>query len=370
MATRTSSPARKPAAKRTPARKPAAKRAPARRAPSGPGPLAKAASLIGRALRGLWLGIAHLLGGAARRLGHSARDLDPEHRRDGIGLALVGAAVVVAAVAWWNLGGPVGTVVTAVVTGLFGSLDWIVPLLLIALAVRVLRRPDESAATGRIIIGGFALVLSVLGLVHVFHGTPLPPEGADAMRAGGGLLGFVASAPVVAAVGSWIATILLLLVMAFGVLVVTATPVNAVPARLRALRDRVLLRGTPEPVEELADEIDLRDEPRRRHPSVANVEDGDADSELDDEQVAAVTDPKGRRAKRRAAEAAAAAEATALEAKPFDSPVIDGPDSVKPPVDHATVVIDRAAIDAALAAGGGIASGARPAPALKPVTGP
>src|SRR6478736_6744728 len=246
MATRTSSPARKPAARKAPAKRPAAKRAPSRRAPSGPGPLAKAGALLVRGLRGLWLGIAHLLGGAARRLGHSARDLDPEHRRDGIGLALVGAAVVVAAVTWWNLGGPVGTVVTAVVTGLFGSLDWLVPLLLIALAIRILRRPDESAATGRIVIGGFALVLSVLGLVHVFHGTPLPPEGSTGMRAGGGLFGFVASAPLVAAVGPWIAATLLLLVMAFGVLVVTATPVNAVPARLAALRDFVLLRKAAE----------------------------------------------------------------------------------------------------------------------------
>src|SRR4051812_1063952 len=98
MATRTSSPARKPAAKRPAAKKPAAKRAPARRAPAGPGPLAKAVSLLGRGLRGLWLGLAHLLGGASRRVGHSARDLDPEHRRDGLGLALVGASVVVAAV--------------------------------------------------------------------------------------------------------------------------------------------------------------------------------------------------------------------------------------------------------------------------------
>src|SRR6478735_8460081 len=113
MATRTSSPARKPAAKRPPARKPAAKRAPARKAPSGPGPLAKAGTLLVRGLRGLWLGIAHLLGGAARRLGHSARadrtaEVPPRDGRDGIGLALVGAAVVVAAVTWWNLGGPVG----------------------------------------------------------------------------------------------------------------------------------------------------------------------------------------------------------------------------------------------------------------------
>src|SRR6478735_7079360 len=133
MATRTSpSPAssratKRAPAKRPPAKRPAAKRAPARRAPRGPGPVAKAVALIGRGLRGLWLGLAHLLGAGARRVGHSARDLDPAHRRDGLGLGLIGVAVVVGAVTWWGMDGAVGSLVTAIVTGLFGSLDWIVP---------------------------------------------------------------------------------------------------------------------------------------------------------------------------------------------------------------------------------------------------
>ncbi|MGZ4593537.1 MAG: DNA translocase FtsK, partial [Actinomycetes bacterium] len=64
---------------------------------------------LGRLLRGLWLGVAHVIGGLARRIGSSARDLDPAHRRDGIGLALLGLATVVAAVEWWSLRGGVGT---------------------------------------------------------------------------------------------------------------------------------------------------------------------------------------------------------------------------------------------------------------------
>ncbi|MDQ1616927.1 MAG: segregation ATPase FtsK/SpoIIIE, family, partial [Actinomycetota bacterium] len=63
---------------------------------------------VGRLLRAIWLGLAHLLGGLARRVGSSARDLDPAHRRDGIGLSLIGLATVVAAVEWWSLEGPVG----------------------------------------------------------------------------------------------------------------------------------------------------------------------------------------------------------------------------------------------------------------------
>src|SRR4051812_34732677 len=49
---------------------------------------------LGIAVRGLWLGLAHVVGGSVRAFGRSARDLDPAHRRDGIGLAVIGLAVV------------------------------------------------------------------------------------------------------------------------------------------------------------------------------------------------------------------------------------------------------------------------------------
>src|SRR5512133_1484778 len=58
-----------------------------------------------RAIGGVWMGMAHLTGGAARRVGSGARDLDPAHRRDGLGLLLIGLAIVVAAREWWGLAG-------------------------------------------------------------------------------------------------------------------------------------------------------------------------------------------------------------------------------------------------------------------------
>ena len=43
----------------------------------------------------LWTGLAHGVGSAARRIGTGARDIDPALRRDGLGLFLVGCAIVV-----------------------------------------------------------------------------------------------------------------------------------------------------------------------------------------------------------------------------------------------------------------------------------
>jgi S-DNA-T family DNA segregation ATPase FtsK/SpoIIIE len=179
---------------------------------------------------------AHAVGFAARGLGRSAADLDPMHRRDGLGLAFLGAAVVVAATTWFHMSNVAGTLMTGVVRGGFGSMAWVLPVLLALLAWRYLRHPDRNAETGRIVIGGLALTVGVLGLVHIAHGTPSPASGAGAIQAAGGFLGYFASAPLVAAVTPWAAAPLLALVCGFGLLVITGTPLHRVPERLADLR--------------------------------------------------------------------------------------------------------------------------------------
>jgi DNA segregation ATPase FtsK/SpoIIIE, S-DNA-T family len=191
---------------------------------------------IGRAIAGIWMLVAHAVGFAARGLGRSAADLDPMHRRDGAGLAFLGAALVVAATTWFHLGNAAGKLGTDVVHGGFGSMAWALPVLLVLLAWRYLRHPDRNAETGRIVIGGLALTVGVLGLVHIAHGTPSPASGAGAIQAAGGFIGYFASAPLVAAVTPWVAAPLLALVCGFGLLVITGTPLHRVPERLADLR--------------------------------------------------------------------------------------------------------------------------------------
>ena len=62
---------------------------------SGRGPVLRGFAALGRGVAAIWLGIAHAVGAVARRIGTTARDLEPEHRRDGVGLFLFGLAVVV-----------------------------------------------------------------------------------------------------------------------------------------------------------------------------------------------------------------------------------------------------------------------------------
>jgi DNA segregation ATPase FtsK/SpoIIIE-like protein len=229
---------------------------------------------IGHLIGAVWMVAAHATGAAVRAIGKSARDLDPMHRRDGIGLTLLGAAIVTAATTWFTVNNVVGRGMTDLVSGAFGSLAWTVPLLLALLAWRFLRHPDRNAETGRITIGGSALVIGTLGLVHIAHGTPSPANGSGAMRAAGGLIGYFASAPLVAGLTPWVAAPLLALLCGFGLLVITGTPLHRVPNRIAELRGN---GGDDEDAE--GEQAGQNGRPGRKRP--AAIEAGDHDKPYD-----------------------------------------------------------------------------------------
>ncbi|HVE99039.1 MAG TPA: DNA translocase FtsK [Mycobacteriales bacterium] len=260
-----------PAARRPPATRPPARKTPraAKAAPPPPVVVVLVRALL-RAARGVWTLVARALGSSARTVGVSARDLDPAHRRDGAGLAALAAALVTAVALWWGGGGLVGRVVDSVVRGSVGSAAPLLPVGLLALTWRLLRRPGDPESRGRLVVGWSFLAGGALGLLHLMQGTPVPPDGARAMRSGGGLVGFLTSSPLESALTSVLAAPLLLLAAGFGVLVVTATPVNQVPTRLIALRDRALRRQSlaAEPAVEEAEDTLVRRRPARRRVGV------------------------------------------------------------------------------------------------------
>ncbi|MEU9864963.1 DNA translocase FtsK [Streptomyces sp. NPDC047971] len=277
----------KPPAKKTAAKKAApAKRAPAKKAAvkkAAPKPAPSPTGGVYRLARGLWLGLAHAVGAMFRGIGRGAKGLDPAHRKDGLALLLLGIALIVAAGTWSNLRGPVGDLVEMLVTGAFGRLDLLVPLLVGAIGIRLILYPEKPEANGRIVIGLSALVLGVLGQVHIACGSPGRGEGTEAIQDAGGLIGWAASKPLVFMMGEVLAVPLLVLLTVFGLLVVTATPVNAIPQRLRALGARLGLvepAEAPEAAEAPYEEDWREDAPRPRRsrrgtPGTAEVYDVD-----------------------------------------------------------------------------------------------
>src|SRR4051794_34956995 len=238
MATRTparpaakkKAPARKPAARKPAARKPAAKPTSRRTTkPKGPGPL----QVAGKAVGGTFRLVASGVGTVSRAAGSGARDLDPAHRRDGLGLVLLIGALLAATGAWWHAGSA-GDALAGVVEGLFGVGAMVLPVVLVCCGVAVLRHPSSPGGRGRLLVGRTTLSLGALGVLHVTRGGPRSSRG--------GVVGFLLGDPLERMLTGFIALPLLLLVAAFGLLVVTATPVHQVPERLTMLKNKLLLK--------------------------------------------------------------------------------------------------------------------------------
>ncbi len=228
--------------------------------------------------------LARLVGALVRAVGRraaTARDLDPAHRRDGLGLAALGLALVLGVGLWWHGAGPVGAVIAASVHLLVGSAAVVVPVLVLLLALRLMRRAPDPDSRGRHLVGGAAVLLGVLGLLHLGHGSPTVQPGRSEA---GGILGTLIGAPLGTAVTTWVAAPLLVLAVVFGLLVITATPINQVGARMKRLRRRLpsRLRGdrgqgqpprtgedpaTDDDADDGADDAEAPPPPGRRRPA-------------------------------------------------------------------------------------------------------
>ena len=193
---------------------------------------------LGRGIGRIWVSVAHGIGSLARSIGHGAKDLDPALRRDGLGLTVIALAIIFVAATWFGVDGWFISWMGMLSTSLMGALAWALPVLLLALSWRFLRHPDQNATTGRLIIGSSAIFVGVLGIWHLTQGAVSPSDGAEAMNKAGGMVGWMVTEPVVAALGAIVSGFLLVLLTFFGYLVVTGTTI----AKLREFFLRVFAR--------------------------------------------------------------------------------------------------------------------------------
>jgi S-DNA-T family DNA segregation ATPase FtsK/SpoIIIE len=221
---------------------------------------------LGRGLASVWRFIAKSLGSSVRFLARGARDLDPAHQRDGIAFLILILALIATAGTWFNSDNVVGRAVYSVIYGGFGRVGFFAPIVLIYFAFRLFRVPEDSKATGRIIIGTLALLLSTTGLAHLLNGSV--GTGATAMRHGGGWLGYGVTTPLVGLMTSVLTYPILFILFIFGVLVITATPVNEVFTRI-ASASSWLWSKRPERAEKVEEEFEVTDTPPFESPVVA-----------------------------------------------------------------------------------------------------
>ena len=164
-----------------------------------------------------------------------ARELSKSRaqHRDSVGLLLIVVSVVSALGVWMQTGGLLGRNVAAAELWAIGGVAAFLPIVLVATALRLFRAAGDPDSFGRLAIGWICVLVGVVGLFHLGFGSPTSQ--VDIERAGG-VLGSVVARPfdgggVMTALGA----LVLGLLIVFGLLVVTSTPVREVPERLAQL---------------------------------------------------------------------------------------------------------------------------------------
>ena len=226
-------------AKTSPARKPRGSSAATKKnAPQNP---EHELALPLRAILGFWMGIARVVGGAFRKIGRNVRP-DYEVRRDGTGLFLTLIAITVAIVEWWGLRevGWFGRGVHAVAGGSLGFMAVMLPPILLIGAARLFRYPENDAANNRIGIGLLIMTLSGASVAGLAAGAPSVSAGFDQLWNAGGMAGAILGTPMAALISLPGAMALFIFLLFMSLLILTATPVLQIPARIRSGYNKLL----------------------------------------------------------------------------------------------------------------------------------
>lgn len=187
---------------------------------------------VGRGLRSSWSAVAKGVGHGVRGLGGGEDDdkVTPPHRRDGLGLVLVGIAIVVAGAVWFGAAGPVGQWIATGIRTVVGTPGALLPLLLGGWGILVMAREPRPEVHSRWLVGTTITGIGVLGLWHLAAGSPSDPSG---VRSGAGVLGKIVGGTLEAGLSVFVTVPLLLLVVAFGALVIVGRPAREIPGMVR-----------------------------------------------------------------------------------------------------------------------------------------
>ena len=180
------------------------------------------------------MGLAHVVGGAARLLGKET--LAKEERRDGVPFFIFLLAVAGAVVEWFMPNDPVALALDNwTFGGLLGRVAFALPVIMVLFAVWLFRHPASVHDNTRMGIGVGVLLTTIAGLCHIFGGQPDPSKGPEPLAKAGGIVGVVVTWPFTAMGAAWVGVIVMVALLVLSLFIVTKTPPNRIGARLREL---------------------------------------------------------------------------------------------------------------------------------------
>lgn len=147
-------------------------------------------------------------------------------------MGLLALAVVIAAASWFDAARPVGAWIESGLRTVVGGAVVLLPLLIAGIAVVLMRTEPYPPTRPRLVLGAVMVGLPVLGLWHLWSGSPA--DSAGRQRAGG-FVGFVAGGPLSDGLTAWIAAPLLIVAVVFGLLLITGITIRELPGALYAM---------------------------------------------------------------------------------------------------------------------------------------
>jgi len=168
------------------------------------------------------------------------------HGAELAGLVCIAAALITGLGTYVNLAGPVGRAADWLVGALVGLARYLVPLLLLAIGVLLIRGrkggrnlDDETQVVdqgggARAAVGGVLVTVAALGLLHLGRGAPHFDAGVDDMAQAGGYVGAAIGAPVRSLLGPVASVLVLAIIALAGVVVLTHLSLRSAAGRTAA----------------------------------------------------------------------------------------------------------------------------------------
>ncbi|WP_245637402.1 DNA translocase FtsK [Actinomyces vulturis] len=182
-------------------------------------------------------------------------------------------AAVLALREWFNTSGAAGTILHHIAAGPVGILGVLVPLLLAALGIAMLKNHELSKVHARVAVGSLGVMAALTGMIQIFSSNPSFSDGIARLESAGGVLGWFIGYPLAQLFSSVGAFFLLLLLLLFSLLVISGRSVADIRAavnerrpareeRSDSLAQRALARVRGQALADGIDEYDA-DEPFR-----------------------------------------------------------------------------------------------------------
>ncbi|HRN28899.1 MAG TPA: DNA translocase FtsK 4TM domain-containing protein, partial [Terrimesophilobacter sp.] len=185
-------------------------------------------------LASVWMGLAHLVGGAARFFGRET--LEKDQLRDGVPFLIFLLAIAGALVEWIRPHDPIAIALDAYTFGgLLGRVAFALPLIMLVLAVWLFRHPPSVDDNGRLGIGLAIMLVSISVLCHVFGGQPPWGSSAEQLAQAGGIVGLVIGGALVTVLTVWVTVPLVAVILLLSLFIITKTPPNRLGRRLHEL---------------------------------------------------------------------------------------------------------------------------------------